>query len=52
MWQHYLMGRKFMLLTNNIGVKYLFSQPDINERKERWLAFLREFVFLGTTHQR
>jgi hypothetical protein len=33
MWRHYLMGRKFMLLTDNSGVKYLFSQPDLNVRK-------------------
>jgi hypothetical protein len=45
MWQHYIMGRKFLLLTNNIGVKFLFSQPDLNARKARWLAFLREFDF-------
>jgi hypothetical protein len=45
MWQHYLMGRKFMLLTDNNGVKFLFSQPDLNTRKARWLAFLSEFDF-------
>jgi hypothetical protein len=26
-------------------VKFLFSQPDLNVRKARWLAFLREFDF-------
>jgi len=25
MWQHYLMGIKFLLLTDNSGVKHLFS---------------------------
>jgi hypothetical protein len=30
MWQHYLMGRKFLLLTDNNGVKHLFSQQDLN----------------------
>jgi hypothetical protein len=39
------MGRKFLLLTDNSGVKYLFNQPDLNARQERWLAFLREFDF-------
>jgi hypothetical protein len=39
------MGRKFMLLTDNSGVKYLFSQPDLNARQARWLAFLSEFDF-------
>jgi hypothetical protein len=39
------MGIKFLLLTNNSGAKLLFSQPDLNARKEKWLAFLREFNF-------
>jgi len=45
MWRHYLMGIKFLLLTDNSDVKYLFDQPDLNARKERWLDFLREFDF-------
>jgi hypothetical protein len=39
------MGRKFLLLTDNSGVKFLFSQPDLNARQARWLAFLSEFDF-------
>ena len=39
------MGRKFLLLTDNSGVKYLFSQPDLNARQARWLAFLSKFDF-------
>jgi hypothetical protein len=39
------MGRKFLLLTDNSGVKYLFNQPDLNARHAMWLAFLREFDF-------
>ena len=39
------MGRKFLLLTDNNGVKFLFSQPDLNAMQARWLAFLREFEF-------
>jgi hypothetical protein len=45
MWRHYLMGMNFMLLTDNSGVKHLFSQPDLNARQARWLAFLSEFDF-------
>jgi hypothetical protein len=44
MWRHYLIDRKFMLLIDNSGVKFLFSQPDLNARKERWLAFWSEFI--------
>jgi hypothetical protein len=39
------MGRKFLLLTDNSGVKYMFNQLDLNARQERWLAFLSEFDF-------
>ena len=39
------MGRKFLLLTDNSGVKYLFNQPDLNVRQARWIAFLSEFEF-------
>ena len=39
------MGRKFLLLADNSRVKYLFNQPDLNTRQERWLAFLSEFDF-------
>jgi hypothetical protein len=45
MWQHYIMDIKFLLLMDNSGVKYLFSQPDLNARRARWLAFLSEFDF-------
>jgi hypothetical protein len=45
MWKHYIMGKKFLLLTNNSGVKYLFSQPYLNARQARWLVFLSEFNF-------
>jgi hypothetical protein len=39
------MGKKFLLLTDNSGAKYLFNQPDLNARQARWLAFLSEFDF-------
>jgi hypothetical protein len=45
MWRHYIMGRKFLLLMDNSGVKYVFNQPDLNAREARWLAFLSEFDF-------
>jgi hypothetical protein len=45
MWRHYIMGRKFLLLIDNSGVKYLFNQPDLNAREARCLAFFSEFDF-------
>jgi hypothetical protein len=44
-WCHYLIGRKLLILTDNISVKYLLNQQELNARKARWLAFLSEFEF-------
>jgi hypothetical protein len=45
MWSHYLMGKKFELRTDHIGLKYLFEQPTLIARKTRWLEFLSEYDF-------
>ena len=39
------MGRNFLLKTDNMSLKYLFDQPDLNERQARWLDFLSEYHF-------
>jgi hypothetical protein len=45
MWRHYLMGKKFELRTDHIGLKYLFEQSTLNARQTRWLEFLSECDF-------
>jgi hypothetical protein len=45
MWRHYLLGRKFVLMTDHCGLLYLFDQPKLNARQARWMAFLSEFDF-------
>ena len=45
MWRHYLIGRKFVLMSDNISLKYLFDQQNLNARQARWLAFLSEYEF-------
>ena len=45
MWCHHLIGRKFILMIDNKGLKYLLDQPNLNARKARWLAFLSEYDF-------
>jgi hypothetical protein len=39
------MWRRFLLLTDNSGVKSLFSQPDLNIRQAILLDILSEFDF-------
>jgi hypothetical protein len=45
MWRHYLLGRKFVLMTDHCVLRYLFSQPKLNARQARWMALLSEFDF-------
>jgi hypothetical protein len=45
MWRHYLLGRKFVLMTNHFGLRYLFDQPKLNARQARWMNLLSEFNF-------
>ena len=39
------MGRNFVLKTDNMSLKYLFDQSDINARQARWLDFPNEYHF-------
>ena len=39
------MGRKFLLKTDNMSLKYLFEQLNLNARQARWLAFLTSYHF-------
>jgi hypothetical protein len=45
MWRHYLLGRKFVLMTDHCGLQYMFDQPKLNARQARWMALLSEFDF-------
>jgi hypothetical protein len=45
MWKHYLLGRKFVLMTDHCGLRHLFDQPKLNARQARWMNLLREFDF-------
>eukprot|EP00253_Pinus_taeda_P002532 PITA_02532 len=45
MWRHYLMGRKFLLLTDHHSLTSYFSQPTLNARQARWMDFLSGFDF-------
>eukprot|EP00253_Pinus_taeda_P019771 PITA_19771 len=45
MWRHYLMCRKFLLLTDHHSLTNYFSQPTLNARQARWVDFLSGFDF-------
>jgi hypothetical protein len=45
MWRHYLLGRRFVLMTDHYGLRHMFDQPKLNARQARWMALLSEFDF-------
>lgn len=45
MWWHYVMGRKFLLLTDHHSLTNYFSQPTLNVRQAWWVDFLSGFDF-------
>ena len=45
MWRHHLIGKIFLLMSDNISLKYMFDQQNLNVRQARWIAFLSEYDF-------
>eukprot|EP00253_Pinus_taeda_P029635 PITA_29635 len=45
MWRHYLVGRKFLLMTDHHSLTIYFNQPTLNARQARWVDFLSVFNF-------
>jgi hypothetical protein len=45
MWRHYLLGRRFVLMTDHCGLRHLFDQPKLNVKQARWMVLLSEFNF-------
>jgi hypothetical protein len=45
MWRHYLMEKRFELIIDQSGLKYLFEQPNLNVRQIIWMEFLSEYDF-------
>lgn len=45
MWWHYLMGNKFLLMTDHHILTNYFRQSTLNDRQARWVNFLRGFDF-------
>ena len=45
MWRRYLLRKKFVLKTDNMELKYIFEQQNLNARQARRLAFLNKYNF-------
>jgi len=44
-FRHYLLGRKFMIRTDHVSLKWLMSFKDLEGQLARWLERLQEFEF-------
>ena len=44
-WRHYLLGRKFIIVSDHHSLKFLQTQPQLSRKQARWLEFLAEFDF-------
>lgn len=45
MWRHYLLGKRFVLMSDHSGLRYLSNRPNLNARQAIWLVTLNEFDF-------
>lgn len=45
MWCHYLMGKKFLLMTDHHSLTSYFNQPTLNARQAWWVYLLSGFDF-------
>ena len=45
LWHYHLIGKGFLLMSDNISLKYIFDQQNLNVGQARWLALLREYDF-------
>jgi hypothetical protein len=44
-WRHFLVGLKFLILTDHVALTYIQSSATVSRRNARWLEFLSQFSF-------
>jgi hypothetical protein len=44
-WKHYLMGAKFLVIMDNVSLKFFHTQPSLPTRQAWWMDFLASFDF-------
>jgi hypothetical protein len=42
-WRHYLLGNVVHIYTDHKRLKYIFTQPDLNVRQQRWLELIKDY---------
>jgi len=44
-WRHYLLGSKFVIMTDNVAISYFQTQKKLSPKQARWQDFLAEFDY-------
>ena len=45
-WRHYLLGTKFIIMTDNVATSYFQTQKKLSSKQARWQDFLAEFDYV------
>jgi hypothetical protein len=52
MWHHNLLGNAVHIYTDHKSLKYIFTQPDLNMRQQRWLELIKDYELEVHYHPR
>jgi hypothetical protein len=52
MWHHYLLGNAIHIYTDHKSLKYIFTEPDLNMRQQRWLELIKDYELEVHYHSR
>jgi hypothetical protein len=42
-WRHYIIGKRCAVYSDHKSLKYIFTQPDLNLRQQRWLELIKDY---------
>jgi hypothetical protein len=42
-WRHYIIGKRCEVYLDHKSLKYIFTQPDLNLRQQRWLELIKDY---------
>jgi hypothetical protein len=42
-WRHYIIGKRCEVYSDHKSLKYIFTQPDLNLRRRRWLELIKDY---------
>jgi hypothetical protein len=42
-WRHYIIGKRCEVYLDHNSFKYIFTQPDLNLRQQRWLELINDY---------